>query len=353
MSLVPLEAGRLPADGLNMRFRTILISAVVGTSALMAIPSPARADTPSWARPAVRYLKSHDYVRNSFAPGRTVSRRTFKRIMSRAFGGGYSRRAGKVRAAEVAGALVKALGQAPAATHLTKVRARGGWNPGISRREAFQVVAKEMGLRHDSSVETEDAGGGERIQGAELAWAVYRAKTAANTWGADALMDFELGRLNRRQKKVVRFAFDQFDEPYVWAGEWESRTPAGYPYGAQAQGGFDCSGFTWYVLRKDSSGWHPKNRSYGGWTLADRSSSYMGRNARPRLGYRELRPGDVMLFGNGGRKAGASAIYHAGVFLGRGWMVDSSGSQGGVSLSEVGKGSWYRSDFAWGRRVIR
>jgi cell wall-associated NlpC family hydrolase len=336
-----------------MRIRTLLLGAAIIAATVVGPASPAGAGAPSWARASVRYLKSHDYVGRSFAPRRAVPRRTFKRIMSRAFGGGYSKTRGKVRAAEVSKALVKALGKASVAAHLSSVRARGGWDPDISRGEGHQIVAKEMGLRHDSTVETEDAGGNERIMGAELAWAVHRAKTGANTWGADALTDFDLGRLNRRQKKVVHFAFNQVDEPYVWAGEWESRTPAGYPYGAQAQGGFDCSGFTWYVLRSASGGWHPKKRPYRGWSLPDRSSSYMGRNARPKLGYRELRPGDVMLFASGGRRAAASSIYHAGVFLGGGWMIDSSGSQGGVSLSEVGRGSWYRDDFAWGRRVIR
>jgi cell wall-associated NlpC family hydrolase len=333
--------------------RRLVISAVIGSSALLVVQPPAQAGAPSWARPAVRYLKSHDYVGRSFAPRRAVPRRTFKRIMSKAFGGGYSRRSGKVKAAEVSRALVRALGKGSVAKHLDRVRARGGWDPGISKSEAFQIVAKEMGLRHDSTVETEDAGGNEKILGAELAWAVWRAKTGSNPYGADALKDFDLKKLSRRQKKVVRFAFNQVDEPYVWAGEWESRTPAGYPYGAQAQGGYDCSGFTWYVLRNNSSGWHPKKRPYNGWSLRDRSSSYMGRNARPRLRYRELRPGDVMLFASGGRKSGASAIYHAGVNLGGGWMIDSSGSQAGVSLSAVGHGSWYRDDFAWGRRVIR
>jgi cell wall-associated NlpC family hydrolase len=335
-----------------MRTRSLLLAAAVAGTGILTSTTPATA-APAWARPAVRYLKNHGYVGRSFAPGKPVPRRTFARIMSRAFGGGYDRTKGKVRAAEVSKALVKALGRSGVASHLASEKANGGWDPNVSRGEGFQIVAKEMGLRHDSTVETEDAGGNEKIIGAELAWAVHRAKTSANTWGADALMDFDLGRLNRRQKKVVRFAFDQVDEPYVWGGEWESRTPAGYPYGTQAQGGFDCSGFTWYALRSDSNGWHPKRRPYGGWSLPDRSSSYMGRNARPKLGYRELRPGDVMLFASGGRKSGAAAIYHAGVFLGGGWMIDSSGSQGGVSLSEVGRGSYYRSDFAWGRRVIR
>jgi len=335
-----------------MRIRAFLLVAALASTGIL-VATPARAGAPAWARPAVRYLKGHDYVRNSFAPRKAVPRRTFKRIMARAFDGGYSRTRGKVRAAEVASALVKALGKASVASHLASARAKGGWNPRVSKSEAFQIVAKEMGLRHDSTVETQDAGGNEKILGAELAWAVHRAKTSPNTWGADALRDFDLGRLSRRQKKVVHFAFNQVDEPYVWGGEWESRTRAGYPYGAQAQGGFDCSGFAWYALRRKSSGWDPKKRHYRGWSLADRSSSYMGRNARPKLGYRELRPGDLMLFAYGGRRAGASSIYHAGVFLGHGWMLDSSGSQGGVSLSEVGRGSYYRDDFAWGRRVIR
>ena len=47
---------------------------------------------------------------------------------------------------------------------------------------------------------------------------------------------------------VVEFALSYAGYPYVYAGEWYAKTPAGYCCGAQAQGGFDCSGFSMYVF---------------------------------------------------------------------------------------------------------
>jgi cell wall-associated NlpC family hydrolase len=72
-----------------------------------------------------------------------------------------------------------------------------------------------------------------------------------------------------------------------------------------------------------------------------------------RVGFNKLRPADLMLFASNGSRSKPSSVYHAGVYLGRGWMIDSSGSQGGVSLSYVGPGSWWRDQFAWGRRIVK
>jgi cell wall-associated NlpC family hydrolase len=44
-------------------------------------------------------------------------------------------------------------------------------------------------------------------------------------------------------------------------------------------------------------------------------------------------------------------VDHAGIYLGRGWMIHSSGARDGVSVESV-KTGWYRDRFLWSRRVV-
>jgi cell wall-associated NlpC family hydrolase len=45
-------------------------------------------------------------------------------------------------------------------------------------------------------------------------------------------------------------------------------------------------------------------------------------------------------------------IYHAGLYLGNGWFIHSTGSTDGVMLSSLDDSSYYKQYFAWGRRVL-
>ncbi|MDQ3955587.1 MAG: NlpC/P60 family protein [Actinomycetota bacterium] len=310
--------------------------------------------TPSWASAAMQYVTGQDFISGRVLDAnQPLSRKAFTGLMRRAFGGGYSKSRGKVTAREVDAALVKALGKRSVAAGVARTKSPNGFDPGVSLWDGFEIVAREMGLRHDrpTSEEAFESSANEPMLGADIAYAVWRAKTSPNTWGADEVATWDLDNIKGVRQKVVKYAFNQVGQPYVWGGEWTSRTPPGYPYGAQPHGGLDCSGFSWYVLRAAASGWHPKKRSYRGWALGDRSSSYMAANTPRRIGYKDLKTGDLMFFSSSGTKA-ASSVYHAGIYLGKGWMIDSAGGQAGVSLSKVGGDSWWRDQFVWGRRVI-
>jgi cell wall-associated NlpC family hydrolase len=334
---------------------------------LLAVAAPANAslqvnlglevNVPSWARGSINYAVENGYIRKAdFRPNRPMERATFTQIMREAFGGGFSKNRKSVTAGEVDAALVRALGYTRLATSLSAATSPDGWDPGVGSRFGTEVVARELGLRYNH-LETEErleAGADEAMSQADVLYAVWKAKTSPSTWGADQLVTFSLPNLDQAQRKVVSFAFDQVGSPYVWGGEWATKTPAGYPYGAQPTGGFDCSGFSWYVLRASASGWNPPGRGYRGWSLPQRSSSDMANVPRSqRVGFKKLRPADLMLFASNGSRSKPSSVYHAGVYLGRGWMIDSSGSQGGVSLSYVGAGSWWRDQFAWGRHIVK
>lgn len=229
-----------------------------------------------------------------------MSRAAFKKLMAKTFGGGYNRDGGKVTAGEVSAALVNELGYGRLARSLDNVRSPDGWDPQVGKLFGTEVVSRELGLRYDHSTSDEgfESGANDSIIQADVAWAVWQAKTSPDSWSAEALSGFRLSNYSGARRKVVQFALSLVGTPYVWGGEWTSRTPSGYPYGAQAAGGVDCTGFLWFVLQKKSSTYSPSGRSYAG------------------------------------------------------WLIHSSGSRAGVSLANIGPGAWWNDQLAWGRRII-
>jgi cell wall-associated NlpC family hydrolase len=343
----------------------LLVSASPAHSALRSDPVPEsdlvpQSDTavvkmPDWVKPAVVYLDTLGHFdRQHFKGAEPMSRARFGRLMQKAFGGGYSRTKGKVRAAEVSGALARALGHGDVVKKLASVKSPDGWDPRVGRRFGAEVVARELGLRHDrpTSEEGKETSASEPMRQSDIVYGVWKALTSPATYSADVLKNFGLSNYNSPRRKVVKFAMSLVGTPYVWGGEWPKKTPASYPYGAQPHGGFDCSGFLWYVLRAKTQGWNP-GRSYKGWSLPERSSSQMAGATKKKLSYRQLKPGDLMFFAANGRRSSAGDVYHAGMFLGRGWMIHSSGSRAGISLAAVGRGAWWHGQFTWGRRVIK
>jgi cell wall-associated NlpC family hydrolase len=319
--------------------------------------APAGAATPDWVKPAVRHLADQGWLdRSEFRANKPMARAAFKTLVKRAFGGGYGRSKGKVRAAEVSRALVRLLDQQAAVDRLMGAASPGGWSPARPAYLGYEVVAREMGLRHDRPTDEErfEASARDPMTQADVVWAVWRAATSPSLSGAQALTRFGLADYDAPRRKVVEYALSLVGTPYVWAGEWPAATPKGYPYGAQSTGGFDCSGFIWYVLKAKTEGYDPIGRPYKGWALAERSSADMARATprKERLGYRKLLGGDVVLFTPKGRDGKPGDVYHAGIYLGKGWMIHSSGSRGGVSISSIAPGSWWHDQLIFGRRVV-
>jgi cell wall-associated NlpC family hydrolase len=136
--------------------------------------------------------------------------------------------------------------------------------------------------------------------------------------------------------------------PYIWGGEWGLESPEPSAFGSQPGPGFDCSGFSWWVLRHDDGPWDvTPPRPYAGWSLPQRTSAEMARLTKAKLRYRELLPGDLMFYD--GDNDGT--VDHVDVFVGDGWSLDSGSSVGGVSLIWNRTG-WYRDHFVHGRRVL-
>jgi len=196
---------------------------------------------------------------------------------------------------------------------------------------------------------------GSPVSRAFLAYALWQAKTLSQ-WELSSIQSYSkivLPQMSDIEKQVVNFAFKYAGYPYVYAGEWYKPTGSGYCCGTQLQGGFDCSGFAWWVLKSPAGTWNNTSiRGYYGWSLLERGAAAMTGDAPVRIYYSKLQPGDLLGFNTDGQGTGWQGVDHAGIYLGNGWMVHSSGSRGGVSVDFIGSGSWWYSRFVWGRRLL-
>lgn len=272
---------------------------------------------------------------------------------------GAFRPGGAVTKIDLDRALVKALGLGEEIAGLADIRTEDGYR--FARPQGFSVLSLAQALRlhhnHPSGSEQRELLPASRVRRADAAWALRQAHRVrvAESWRLSAMSryrDVVLPAMGEARRAATEFALAHVGWPYVYAGEWAQKTPDGYCCGAQVKGGFDCSGFVWWVLRAPGGGWdNTEFRPYQGWALTQRSSSDMARATRNRLRWRDTRPMDVMFFDPSGG-TGWAGVSHAGLYLGNGWIIDSSNGQDGVAISWASEG-WYRDSFVWSRRVIR
>ncbi|MCW2927008.1 MAG: NlpC/P60 family protein, partial [Thermoleophilia bacterium] len=189
-----------------------------------------------------------------------------------------------------------------------------------------------------------ELGPNEAVNVAHGAYMLHVAATQLQSWKLGEAQrlasSFDLPDLGPNQARILRTAVTQLGQPYVWAGETEGRQ-------AEGHGGFDCSGFTIRVV--NGSGVPAAAIS----VIGDRTS--MAQSAIPRarrITRANLQPGDAMFFGDRGPSSTPAQNFHAGVYMGNGWFIHSSGGNGGVAINQL-DGSWWGDRFSWGRRALR
>ena len=96
---------------------------------------------------------------------------------------------------------------------------------------------------------------------------------------------------------VVQAAVWQIGQPYVWGGDWPGVRS---PWGAQAHGGFDCSGLVWWAF-KGSAG--PSQMALGSGLLGRTADAMAFERPAERVPAATLAPGDLVFFGPGARRA--------------------------------------------------
>ncbi len=244
-------------------------------------------------------------------------------------------------------ALALILGLKPAAKAIGAIHTADGDTFSVPGHVGTTMLGLRLGLRYNfpTGSETNDVGPTDPLPRAYMAYSLWRATTLPDG-AVDTLLtqyaEVELPRLTAKKMALVQWGLDHVGFPYYWGGEWGIDVPG------QSRPGFDCSGLTWWLLRRDDVGWEVSPpRPYAGWALPERTSAEMARMTTDRLRYRELRPGDMMFYDG----SGDGVVDHVDTYIGNGWALDSSSTPGGVTVMWVGDG-WYREHFTHGRRVI-
>ena len=257
---------------------------------------------------------------------------------------------GAVRMVDVHRALVLALGLQPAADALDALHTTRGHTFDTPRDFGTTLLGMRLHLRYNNwTDEALDVGPLTPLNRAQVAYSLFRALTEPPRAVPRLLKEYStitLPALTPQVTRLVEWGIRFVGYPYVWGGEWGKAAPEPQTLGGQPIPGFDCSGFTWWLLRENnpSDGWRvAPPRPYHGWSLPQRTSREMG--AIGNLWWAQLRPGDIALYREEGR------IGHVDVYIGNGFALDSSSSPAGVTIMWIG-GGWYRGHFVHGRRII-
>jgi hypothetical protein len=326
-----LEEGVYPFEPDTIESRKLFASALVRAFGAELVPDPNLAfedlptDDPFFAAANVAVSQGWmDAGRHRFLPDEPVTTRVAHQALELALGLGDL----------VAGA---------DALHL-----RNGTKVPTPEGFGTMLIGMRLGLRYDHDDESLDVTADSVLSRAEVAWSLYRAATAPE-WIHDSLAPYatmQLPNLSEHMLRVVRWGVRYVGYPYIWGGEWGEPTPTGYCCGWQPQGGFDCSGFTWWLMKKASDGWdNTPPRDYAGWALPERSSAQMA-SLGGRLKWDEIKAGDLLFYDGDGD----GTVDHVDTYIGNGWALDSGSSNAGVTITQV-TGTWYEEHFVHARRV--
>ena len=307
---------------------------------------------PSWAQKEIRYVVGHRLMAKTaaaFRPDDTLTQGELAALvagLTKHSTGTVANKTAPVTVAQLDARLVTALGLAgTASTFAAGARAAGLAIPG---RFGTETVARLLGLRtnHPAAHDDLELLPSDPVSRAETAYSVARVLRFGG-WElqyADAAAEtFAPPQLTVWQKRVLTTAVRFIGFPYVWGGTSEKPQA---PFGVDAPGGFDCSGFVWRVYKLQA---YPAGAALAG-TIKGRTTYQMSGEvpAAKRIGFAKLAPGDVLFFGPAGHRSKPGSIGHTGIYLGAGWMIHSSGQ--GVAVTPLT--GWYRQQFAWARRPL-
>ena len=249
---------------------------------------------------------------------------------------------------ELDAALVGYLGLGDAARSITAALRDAGLQP--KPGAGSETVARLLGLRlnHPAEQDMLELGLNDPATRAEAAYSLARLLDFSG-WEQDVIRSeteaLFLPELSELQRRVLTRAVSFVGYPYVWGGTSEARQQ---PFGKQAPGGFDCSGFIWRVFKLEPFA----GASALATVLRGRTTYELSGEVPPAQRIKNvlnLQPGDVIFQGANGPRSKPAEVDHAGIYLGSGWFVHSSGN--GTTLHPFE--GWYRDRFAWARRPLR
>jgi cell wall-associated NlpC family hydrolase len=338
----------LAACSLLLAAPLALATSAVGSTSRLGSGKTSR----SWAQAEIRYVVSHGLMARSVTRFRASDPLTQGELATLVTGLTQqpveppADPTATVTVAQLDARLVKAIQLSPAAAELlSDARAAGLKTPS---RFGTETVARILGLRTNHPARNDDLEllPNDPVTRAETAYSVakiLRFGGGEQQYVEDAAATFVLPELSAWQKRVLNTAVKLVGYPYVWGGTSEKPEA---PFGVQARGGFDCSGFVWRVYKLQA---YPGGAALAA-TIRGRTTYAMSGEVprSKRIGFAKLAPGDVVFFGPNGSRSKPQSIGHTGIYIGSGWMIHSSGQ--GVAV--VPLTGWYRQSFAWARRPL-
>jgi cell wall-associated NlpC family hydrolase len=329
---------------------------------MLATPAAGAGSHESWAKRAIATVTREGLFPgkpSTFRPADPLTSDTLAELLG-AIGSPVAPPADPEKPVTIAGldaSLVDALGLRPVAHQLATAARAAGLNP--PARFGTEVVARLLGLRTDLPVSDDS----QELQPAQTATRADAAFSAARvlslgqevpggvpapgltpvaaadaaggvTYVRSIAPTFVVPALTPQQQEVLHTAFSLVGYPYVWGGDDESVGP-----------GFDCSGLVWRVFKLQAYADMPGLAD----TIQGRTAAQMAAEIprSERIKRADLQPGDVMFFGPKGHRSKAATIDHTAIYVGNGWLIESSGQ--GVSL---GRMDWSSKRFAWARRPL-
>ncbi len=328
----------------------------------LAVPASGASSGESWAKSAILTVTREGLLPgtpSTFRPTDPLTSDTLAELLA-AIGSPVPAPVEPSRPVTIAGldaALVDALGLRPVARQLAAAARAGGLDP--PSRFGTEAVARLLGLRTNLPI-TDDSQELQPAQPATRADAAFSAArvlslgrevpggvpapgltpiAAADAAGGVAYVrsiapTFVVPPLTAPQQEVLRTAVSLIGYPYVWGGEDEKVEP-----------GFDCSGLVWRVFKLQPYADLPTLPDTIHGRTAAQMAAEVGRRERIRMA--DLQPADIMFFGPKGRRSKAVTIDHTAIYIGNGWLIESSSQ--GVSL---GRADWFTNRFAWARRPL-
>jgi NlpC/P60 family len=256
--------------------------------------------------------------------------------------------------------VVRVLGLQAAARTMSGLHASTGWRPPLPFGFGVEQMVRAVGARVNAPDGSDqwELWPSDVLRRANLAveayqlahldpWAIADAKAKTVAAGA-------MPKWTPLKRAVLGFALHYAGAPYVWGGT--SPDPQS-PLGPSVSGGFDCSGFVWWVMklqtyRVGSFTW-TGDAAIANWRTTYDMSAHVKRADRIRRA--DLRPGDILFWSSAPHGIGtaSSTIYHTGIYLGNDWTINSHGSGDGVTLDYMGPGAgWFHDAFAFGWRIM-
>jgi len=326
-----------------------LLGAPSAVAAGRSTPGPAPV---SWAQPQIKAVVNHGLMARTVAAFRADDTLTQGELATLV--AGLTKHAASVPADPAApvtvtqldARLVRTLDLSDAAKEFYD----GAHAAGLALPSRFgtETVARLLGLRvnHPAARDDLELLPSDPVTRAETAYSVaqiLRFQGWETQSVEDAAATFELTTMTAWQTRILNTAVKFIGFPYVWGGTSEK---AEAPFGIEAHGGFDCSGFVWRVYKLQA---YPGGTALST-TIKGRTTYQMSGEVpkAKRIPFAKLQPADIVFFGPNGPSSKPASVGHTGMYLGNGWMIHSSGQ--GVAMTPLT--GWYRTQFAWGRRPL-